>query len=113
MALLFKLALDREQIVLSVIQQHDAARFHAGDLTAQLRADRAACARDEYGVPGQIFAHARQLHLHRLAPEHVLHAHGAHLPRQRAARLQQLEHRGQRAHRDAPLPALAHDARAR
>ena len=59
--------------------------------------------------PAEVGADALELHLHRLAAEHVLDAHLAHLARERAARLQQLEHGRQRAHGDAALAALAHD----
>ena len=113
-ALVLQLALDLEQVVLGVVHQHDLVRLHARDLPAQLGADRAAGARHEHRLPGQVGAHPLQLHLHRLAAEHVLHAHLAHLPRERrrAAALQQLEHGRQRPHRDAAQAALAHDARA-
>ncbi len=84
----------------------------ARDLAAQLRADRAAGAGHEHGLPRQVGADALELHVHRLAAEHVLDAHLAHLAGERAARLQQLEHGRQRAHRDAARAALAHDPRA-
>ena len=80
-ALVEQLALDLEQVVLGVVEQHDLARSDARDLTAQLRADRAAGARHEHGLLGQVGAHAIELHVHRLAAEHVLDAHLAHLPR--------------------------------
>ena len=86
-----------------MVEQHDPARPHARDLAAQLRADRAARARHEHRLPGQVGAHPVELHLHRLAAEHVLDAHLAHLARDRGAPavgLQQLEHGRQRAHRN-------------
>ena len=115
-ALVLQLALDLEEVVLGVVDEHDLVRLHARDLAAQLRADRAAGARHEHRLARQVGAHPLQLHLHRLAAEHILDAHLAHLPRERAAAaagLQQLEHGRQRPHRDAPRTALAHDARAR
>ena len=62
---------------------------------------------------GQVGADPLQLHVHRLAAEHVLDADLAHLAGERAARLQQLEDGRQRAHGDARAAALAHDPRAR
>ncbi len=113
MALVQQLALDREQVVLGVVEQHDPMGLHASDLPAELRADRAAGACHEHGLLGQIGAHLLELHLHRLAPEHILDAHLAHLARKRALTLKQLENGRQRAHGDRALAALAHDARAR
>ena len=113
MALVLELALDREEVVLGVVEQHDPVRLDARDLTAQLRADRAPGAGHEHGAPRQIGADALELHVHRLAAEHVLDAHLAHLARERAAGLQQLEHGRQRAHRDRARAALAHDPCAR
>ena len=45
MALVVHLALDLEEVVLGVVEQHEPARPHARDLAAQLGADRAAGAR--------------------------------------------------------------------
>ena len=112
-ALVLELALDREEVVLGVVEQHDPVRLHAGDLAAQLRADRAAGAGHEHGLPGEVGADALELHLHRLAAEHVLDAHLAHLAGERAASLEQLEHGRQRAHGYPARAALAHDSRAR
>jgi hypothetical protein len=47
-AVLLELALDREEVVLGVVDEHEPARADAGDLAAQLRADRAAGAGDEH-----------------------------------------------------------------
>ena len=112
-ALVLELALDREEVVLGVIEQHDPVGLDARDLAAQLRADRAAGAGHEHRLARQVGADALELHVHGLAAEHVLDAHLAHLPGERAARLQQLEHGRQRAHGDRARAALAHDARAR
>jgi hypothetical protein len=53
-----------------------------------------------------------RLHPHRLAAEHVLHAHLAHLAHELRAVLEQLEDRRHRAHRDAAGAAGADHARA-
>ena len=81
----------------------------ARDLAAELGADRAAGAGDEHGAAAQVGAHAVDLDAHRVAAEHVLDAHLAHLPHQVHAAGQQLEGRRQRAHRDAALAAGGHD----
>ena len=60
---------------------------------------------DEHGAAAQVGAHAVDLDAHRLAAEHVLHAHLADLPHQVHAAGEQLEGRRQRAHRDAALAA--------
>ena len=80
---------------------------HARDLAAQLGADRAAGAGDEHDPAAQVGAHAVDLHAHRLAAEHVLDLHLAHLAHQVHAAGEQLERRRQRAHRDAALAAGA------
>ena len=109
-ALVLQLALDREEVVLGMVEQDDPARLHAGDLTRELRADRATGPGDEHRLPREVGADAVELHVHRLAAEHVLHAHLTHLPGDRAVILEQLEHGRKRADGDAPLATLADDA---
>ena len=108
-ALLLELAADLEQRVLGVLDEHQPARPHARDLARELGADRAAGAGHEHHAPAQVGAHAVDLHAHRLAAEHVLHAHLAHLAHEVHAAGEQLEGRGQRAHRDAAVAAGGHD----
>jgi len=64
---------------LRLVDADQPLRPEAGDLAAELGADRAARAGHEHDLPGQVLPHARALHLHRLAPQPVLHAHLAHL----------------------------------
>jgi len=92
-----------------MVEQHDAVRLHPRDLAAELGADRAAGAGHEPICPARVGADALEFHVHRLTTEHVLDAHLAHLPRERAAGLQQLEDGGQRAHGDPACTALTHD----
>jgi hypothetical protein len=47
-ALVLELALDREEVVLGVVDEHDPARLDARDLAAELGADRAAGAGHEH-----------------------------------------------------------------
>ena len=46
-AVVLELALDREEVVLGVVDQDEPPRGHARDLAAELGADRAAGAGDE------------------------------------------------------------------
>jgi hypothetical protein len=112
-ALVFELPLDREEVVLGVVEQDYAVGLDSGDLAAELRADRAARARDQHDLTGQIGADALELHVHGLAAQDVLDAHLAHLPGERAACLEQLEDRWQCPDRDASLAALTHDSGSR
>src|SRR5439155_14686478 len=112
-SLVLELALDREEIVLGVAEQHEPVRLHAGDLAAELRADRAPRAGHEHDLAGEVGAYTLELDVHGLASEHVLDPNLAHLARERPARLQQLEHGRQRAHGDRAGTALAHYASAR
>ncbi len=107
-----QLALDLEQVVLGVVEQHEPLGPHARDLAAQLGADRAAGAGDEHDPLAQVLADALDLHPHRLAPQDVLDLDLAHLPHEPAAGLQQLEHGRHRAHRHAALAAGRDDLRA-
>src|SRR6185437_5883291 len=79
-ALLLEFAADLEQVVLGVVDEHELARPHAGDLAAQLRPDRAAGAGDHDDLAGQVGADALELLADRLAAEHVLDANLAQLP---------------------------------
>ncbi len=108
-AVVDQLALDLEQVVLGVVDQHEPLRPHARDLAAQLGADRAAGAGDEHDATGQVAAGQLRVHAHGLAAEHVLDAHVAHLPHQVAAVLQQLEHGRHRPHGYAAGAARADD----
>ena len=78
-AILDELALDLEQVRLGVVDQDEPVRAHTGDLAAQLGADRAAGARDQHALAGQIAADELDLHLHRVTAEHVHVAHLAQL----------------------------------
>ena len=108
---LLELAQDREQVVLGVVHENEPAGSDARDLPAQLGADRAAGAGDQHHLAVEIGPHALQLDPHRLAAEHVLDAQLADLAHHVAAGLEELEHRGQRAHGDGPVAAGLHDAR--
>ena len=101
-AVVLELALDAEEVVLRVVDEDEPPRRDAGDLAAELRADRPAGAGDEDGLAVEVCADAIELHPHRLAPEDVLDLNVAHLADDRAgAGLQQLEDGRQRADRDA------------
>jgi hypothetical protein len=115
-AILDQLALDLEQVVLGVVDQHQQTRAHVRDLTAQLGADRAPGAGNDHRAVAQPGAHLLDLERDRLAAEHVLHAHFAQLLDQVHRAGDQLEHAGQRAHRDVAVAtdtddASAHDSR--
>ena len=104
MAVVLELALDAEEVVLGVVDEHEPPRRDARDLAAQLGADRAAGAGDHDDLAAEVAADAVELHAHRLAAQDVLDLHLAHLAHDLArAGLQQLEHGRQRAHRDAAL----------
>ena len=111
-AVVLELALDREEVVLGVVEEDEPARRDARDLARELLADRAARARDEDDLAVEVRADAVELHAHGLAAEDVLDLDVAHLAHRRRAGLQQLEDRRQRPHRDAALAARAHDVRA-
>ena len=78
-AVLLELAADLEQVVLGVVDEHQAARAHAGDLAAQLGADRASRAGHHHDLAGQVGADALELLADGLAAEHVLDADLAQL----------------------------------
>ena len=81
----------------------------AGDLAAELGADGAAGSGDQHHPPAQVGAHAVDLDPHRLAAEHVLHAHLAHLTHQIEPAGEQLEGSRQRPHRDRAIAAGGND----
>ena len=54
LALVHELALDLEETRLTVVHEHQPRRPHARDLAAQLRPDRAAGARDEHDLAGEV-----------------------------------------------------------
>ena len=99
------LAVDPEQVVLGVVEQHQELRPHASDLAADLGAHRAAGSRDHDDLVLQVGADPLQLHHHRIASQHVLDPDLAELAGELDASAQQLEHRRQRAHRDVALAA--------
>ena len=113
MTLADQLALDVEEVVLGVIEQHEQPRAHARDLPAQLGADRAAGAGHEHDAVAQVGARLLDLDRHGLAPEHVLDLHLAHLAHQVDGAGDQLEHAraacapGCRAHGTRARPARA------
>ena len=111
-AVVLELALDLKEVVLGMVEQHEAPRRDACDLARELLADRAPGAGDEHDLARQVRADAIELHPHGLAPEDVLDLHLAHLLHGGRAGLQELEHRRQGAHRNAALAACAHDVRA-
>ena len=78
-ALALKLALDRHESVLGVVDEDDPARAERGDLAAELRADGAAGARYEHGRAGDVRGDRRHVELDGLAPEDVLDLHLAEL----------------------------------
>ena len=94
------------------VEQHERAGVHAGDLAAQLGADRAAGAGHEHAAAGQVAADGLDLHPHRVAAQDVLDLDVAQLTRELAAGLQQLEDGRHRAHGDAARAAGADDRRA-
>ena len=96
-----------------MIDEHELARGHPGDLPAQLGADRAAGTGDQDHLAGQIRPDALELHPHGLTPEDVLDADLAQLPgdpQLARAVLEQLEHGRGRAHGDAALASGGHYA---
>ena len=106
------LAVDREEVVLGVVEQHEQPRAHAGDLARELGADRAAGAGDQHDAVVEVGADAVELHHDRVAAEHVLDADLAQLARQLDAAAQQLEDGRQRAHGDVALATRGDDVAA-
>jgi len=83
-AILPQLSVDLEQRVLAALHQYQLLGSDAGDLTAQLRADRAAGAGDDNGLPCEVAGDPLEVDLHLLAPEHVLDLNGPDLSGQLA-----------------------------
>ncbi len=108
-ALVDHLALDLEEVVLGVVEHHQQARPDAGDLAAELGADRAAGAGDEDDAVAQVGADAVELDHDRVAAEHVLDLDLAQLLAQLDAAAQELEHGRQGANADLALPAGGDD----
>jgi len=81
-AILEQLPLNREDVVLGVVDEDDPPGRDARDLAAELGADRSSSARNEHDLAGQVGTDALELHEHRLASEHVLDLDLAHLARQ-------------------------------
>ena len=75
-----QLLLDLVGIVLIDVENHKLARRAAGDLTAQLRADGAAAARDENGLIGIEPSGTRVFKVDRLAEQDILDLELADLP---------------------------------
>ena len=76
---LAQLAIDLEEAVLGVVDHHEPPDLHAHELAAELGADGAARARDHHGAAAYVGAHGGGIELHGLAPQDVLHLHGAQL----------------------------------
>ena len=72
LALVDELALDLEEAGLAVVDEHEPGRAHAGDLPAQLGADRAARAGHEHHLAGEVPGDRREIDLDGLAAEEVL-----------------------------------------
>ena len=89
-ALVDELALDLEQPGLGVVDEHEPRRADARDLAAELGADRAAGARDEHDLAGQVAGDRVEVDLDRLAPEQVLDLDRADLAREVEVRRDQL-----------------------
>jgi hypothetical protein len=105
-AVLLELALDLEEVVLGVVDQHEHAGSHAGDLAAELGADGAAGAGDHHHLAAEVGADAVDVHPDRLAAQDILHLDVTHLADDLAgAGLQELEDRGQRAHGNTTVAA--------
>ena len=78
-----QLALDREQVRLGVVDQHQRGRAEASDLAHELGADRAAGAGHQHAAAGHVRADLGQVEAHRLAAEQVLDLHVAQSRHQR------------------------------
>ena len=62
-----------------MVDHHEPADLHAQQLAAELRSDRAARAGHQYRATAHVGAHGGGVELNGLAPEDVLHLHGAQL----------------------------------
>ena len=108
-ALLDHLAVDLEEVVLGVVEHHQQPRLDAGDLAAELGADRAAGAGDEDDAVAQVGADPVELDDDRVAAEHVLDLDLAQLLVELDAAAQQLEDGRQGADADLALAAGGDD----
>ena len=72
-----ELTLDLEERRLGVVEQDQLRRPDAGDLAAELRADRSSGAGDEHDLACEVVGDRREVDVDRLAPEHVLDLDGA------------------------------------
>ena len=80
-ALVLELAVDLDERVLGVVDEHDLLRSERGDLAAELRADGAAGAGHEDGRARDVRGDRRNVELDCLAAEDVLHLDLAELAR--------------------------------
>ena len=108
-ALALKLALDRHEGVLGVVDEDDPARAERGDLAAELRADRAAGPVDEHGRAGDVRGDRRHVELDGLAPEDVLDLHLAELAGEVEVAGDELVDAGHRLHGHARVAARVDD----
>ena len=99
-ALVDELALDLEEAGLAVVDENESSRAHAGDLAAELRADRAAGAGHEHDLVREVARDRVEVDLHRLAPEEVLHLDRADLPGEVEVARDELVQVRQRLHRN-------------
>jgi hypothetical protein len=105
-----ELALDVEEGSLGLLDEHDPGRAHPGDLTAELRADRPARARDENGLTGEVLGDRADVHLDRLPAENVLDLDGTDLPGEVQVAGDQLVEARQRLHGDVRVLGHLDDA---
>ena len=99
--LVHELALDLEERRLALVERISRAGFARRDLAAELRADRAAGARDQHGLALEIRRDRLEVDLDRLAAEDVLHLHRADLRGEVDLVGDQLVEARQRLHRNA------------
>ena len=103
------LAVDREEVVLGVVEKHEQARPHARDLARELGSDRASGTGDQHDLVLEVCADAVELHHDGVAPEDVLDAHLAQLAGELDAAAQQLEDGRKRADGNVALAARSDD----
>ena len=110
-----QLAVDLEQVVLGVVEQHQPVRTNPRDLATELGPIEPPAPVTITTWPLKVGADPLELHQHGLAAEHVLEPDLAQLTRDLivpGAVAQQLEHGRGRAHRDPAVTAGGHDPRA-
>src|SRR3954452_11001781 len=91
---LAQLQVEEVEVALGLIEQNEPSRTAGGDLTGQLRADRARSSGQENHPILQVSAHRRQAEIDRGPPQQLLDADVAELIDGEAA-VQQLVQRGQ------------------